>query len=401
VKGLVIKLTPAGLIAGHVVDDDGEPVAGLTVKAAHTIHINGKPIVLGNEGGFTDNEGYFLVSELPAGRYYLSAEPSRHNPQNSTSRPGGPGVEEEFVHTDDLVPRDITPGIALRDVVIRIHKSATYRIRGRIANAPKDNPGIVLTFLDGVPRANDPRATGHDGEFEFAGIAPGSYFLLIDSAGEYCRMPITVVDHNIDGLAVELAPGPNIDGTIKMEGEGHFEKPPALQLIGNFRDTPVEAKEGGRFGWVNLAPKEYALIYRAPNDYYVKSILFNQQPVGRFTIDLTSGAGGKLDIVVAPNAPSLAITVEGGKPAQITLSSDSRFDIWNIDLNATATLNYLPPGEYQIQGWEKADTQILNIPEFRARFDARKITLTEGQHENVEVKLIPKSTSDSEIAKLR
>ena len=40
-------------------------------------------------------------------------------------------------------------------------------------------------------------------------------------------------------------------------------------------------------------------------------------------------------------------------------------------------------------------------PEFRARFDAQKVTLAEGEHQNVEVKLIPKSASDAEIAKLQ
>jgi hypothetical protein len=399
-KDLVMEMTPAGAIAGHVVDDDGDPVPSLTVNAALTIHINGRANVLGREGGFTDNEGYFLISELPPGRYYLSAEPS-YNPQKAISRPGHPGVEEEFIRTDDMVPRDVTPGSALRNVVIRIHKSATYRIRGRIANPPKDNPGVLLILSDGIHRANDPRASGHDGEFEFAGIAPGNYVLLIDSAGLYCHMPITVVDHNIEGLVAELAPGPNIEGTIKMEGDGHFERPPDLQLIGNFRSTPIRAKEDGTFEWTNLAPREYVLLYRAPNGYYVKSVLFNQQPVKRFVIDLTSGAGGKLDIVVAPNAASLAILVEGGKPARVTLSSESGFETWNADPNATTTLGYLAPGDYRIQAWETVDSKVLEIPEFRARFDAQKITLAEGSHENIEVKLIPKSASDAEIAKLQ
>jgi hypothetical protein len=40
------------------------------------------------------------------------------------------------------------------------------------------------------------------------------------------------------------------------------------------------------------------------------------------------------------------------------------------------------------------------IHEFRARFDAQKITVTEGAAVTVEVKPIPKSAVDAEIAKL-
>jgi hypothetical protein len=43
----------------------------------------------------------------------------------------------------------------------------------------------------------------------------------------------------------------------------------------------------------------------------------------------------------------------------------------------------------------------LRVPEFRARFDAQKITLADGSLLNVEVKLIPKSLSDEEVAKLQ
>ena len=47
------------------------------------------------------------------------------------------------------------------------------------------------------------------------------------------------------------------------------------------------------------------------------------------------------------------------------------------------------------------DEKFVEILEFRARFDAQKITLAEGAHENIEVKLIPKSASDAEIGKLQ
>ena len=83
-------------------------------------------------------------------------------------------------------------------------------------------------------------------------VAPGSYVLMCYSAGLYCHVPVTLVDHDVD-LAVEPTPGPTIEGTIKMEGGGAFPKPPVVQLF----DKAVAAKEDGTFGWTNLVPKKY------------------------------------------------------------------------------------------------------------------------------------------------
>jgi hypothetical protein len=400
VKDIVIKMTPQGVIAGHVLDEDGDPVPGLLVHAALTIHVNGRPVVLATAGGFTDNEGYFLISELPAGRYYLSAEIMRH-PREASKR-GHPGTEGDFVHTDDPVPRDITAGAALRNVVLHIRKSAVYRIRGRVSNPPKEQPRILLAPPDGVLRGDkDPRANLRDAAFEFESIAPGSYLLMFDSAGLYYRMPITVADRDVDGLAVDLAPGPSIEGTIKMDGGGDFAKPQTLQLIGNFSTNTIDAKEDGTFGWTNLAPTQYAIVYRPPEDCYVKLVQFNHQAVNIMQIDLTSGTGGTVDIVVAPNAASLSITAENGKAAQIAVWNDSTLHRWNIEAGETTNLEHLAPGEYRILAWENVDDKFVAIPEFRARFEAHKITLAEGAHESIEVKLIPKSASDAEIAKLQ
>jgi protocatechuate 3,4-dioxygenase beta subunit len=394
-KDVVIKMTPQGLIAGHVVDEDGDPVPGLQVHASRTIHVNGRAVVLGTEGGFTNQEGYFLVAELAAGRYYLSAEPL-HRYSQEVSQPGHPGREEEFVHTDDPVPFDITVGAALRNVEIHIRKSAVFRIRGRVANPPKESAGIRLAPPEGVMRGNDPQANLRDGSFEFAGIEPGSHLLMCDSPGLYCRVPVSVVDHNVD-ISVDLAPGPNIEGTIKMEGGGSFPQPPVVQLV----DKMVVAKEDGTFGWTNLAPRKYVVDYGPPDGCYVKSIQFNHQPLTGIVLDLSSGVGGTLDIVVAPNASAISVTVEGGKQAEVTLWNDSHAYYMDTDAKGVIHFDHLAPGEYRILAWQKMEHQFVEIPEFRAHFDATKITLAEGANENATVKLIPKSASDAEVAKLQ
>ena len=170
-----------------------------------------------------------------------------------------------------------------------------------------------------------------------------------------------------------------------------------MQLI----DKMATAKEDGTFGWINLVPRKYIIDYGPPDGCYVKSTQFNHQLLTGITLDLTLGVGGTLDIVVAPNAATLSATVEGGKKAEVTLWSDSQAHYIDTDANGVVNFDQLAPGEYRILAWQKVEEAFVEMPEFRARFDAQKVKLAEGEHQNIEIKLIPKSASDAEIAKLQ
>jgi hypothetical protein len=142
-------------------------------------------------------------------------------------------------------------------------------------------------------------------------------------------------------------------------------------------------------------------VWGPPKDFYCKSIQFNHQPLTDGAIDLRSGVSGTLDIVVAPNAGTITATVPEGKNICVTLWSDATLNNVSTDDSGAVSFANLAPGEYRILAWQKIDREYTRIREFLARFEAQKITLTEGSHENVVVKLIPKSASDAEVAKLQ
>jgi hypothetical protein len=363
--------------------------------------VNGKPIVLGTGQGFTDKEGYFLIGELVAGRYYLSVEPSHH--EREVWQPGHSGTEEQFVPTADPVPRDVAAGGAVRNADIHIRKAAVFRIRGHVSNPPKEPILIRLVPTDGHIEPNDPQAKLEDGAFEFAGIPSGSYVINFEYRRMFCRIPVTVDDHDIDGVVAELTPAAaRITGTIKIDGEGHFTKPPKAFLAGDLAMRDAVIGEDGTFEWTNLAPRTFKLYWGTSENFYEKSVQFNHQPLSDGTINLTQGgAGGTLDIVVAPNAATITATVPKGKNVLVTLWSDSTLEDGRTDNNGTVSFMKLAPGDYRILAWQKIDREYAIIRELLDRFDAQKITLTEGSHESTEVKLIPKSASDAEIAKLQ
>jgi hypothetical protein len=402
VKDLVIKLMPHGIIAGHVLDEDGDPMDDAEVNVERSLQVDGRKVSLSSDSERTNSEGYFFISGLKAGVYHLSATP-QNNRTPLASRPG-----ENYARTEDPLPVHLAPGGAIRDVEIRVRKSPVFRVRGQVSNPPKQFGHFMLSG-----ESQSYGARFRDNAFTFESVAPGNYTLTVSPSFTprpdgtlarptlFCHVPVTVSDHDVDGIVVELAPGPNVDGLIKIDGDAHFDKPPTVAVTGSLGFEWVTAKEDGTFGWTGLIPTVHPLNFWAPDGFYTKSIQFNHQPVLNSMIDLTSGAGGTLEIVVAPNPATVSATITGGKNAKVALWNDATFETSETDPTGVAKFKSLAPGEYRIAAWQKVDADYLRISEFRARFDAQKITLTEGSHENIEVKLIPKSASDAEIAKLQ
>jgi hypothetical protein len=381
VKDVIVKMTPQSAISGHVIDEDGDPIPGAHVLVERKISM----VVLDRKEKVADEEGYFFAGALRGGRYHITVTPPERESSN--------GPAEDLVRTEDPIPVDIATGAVARNVEVRMRRGRVFHIHGRVSNWP--HPGIPVELM---PTGSHARL--EDGKFAFEGVAPGNYFLNASSL-RGCPVPVTVSDHDIDALLVEVAPSPSIVGKIKIEGAGHFATPTTIALKTGQRgpEFSLAAKEDGTFGG-SLSPEKYTLDYTPPDGFYVKSVEFNRQPSPDHTIDLTSCIGGTLDISVAPNAATISATVRNAKPVKVTLWSDSTLKTEETE-DGNVTFSNLAPGEYRILAWENVKDEYLAIPEFRACFEAQKVTLAEGSNENVELKLVPKSASDAEIAKLQ
>ncbi len=372
VEDLVIKMTPHSAIAGHIVDEDGDPVPGARIFVERRVYANGRAYVFDHQQKIADDEGYFFAGGLRAGRYYLTVFP-----------PERTGVHEDLIRTENPVPIELSTGTVLRNAEVRLRQGRVFHIHGRVTNWP--SAGIPVELVPTGAYTN-PR----NNKFEFDSVAPGDYFLK--SWSPSCPKAVTVTDHDIDDLVMEFTPGPSITGTIKPR----LPEPPIIMLDSG----GINVKEDGTFEAARLKPEKYNVDVELPDGYYVKSVQFNHQPSPDHTIDLTSCTGGSVEIVVAPNAASVSVTVRDAKDSKVTLWSESTLRTKGAD-DGDVTFENLAPGEYRILAWEKVEEKFLEIPDFRARFEAQKITLAEGSRQSVEVKLIPKSVSDAETAKLQ
>ena len=70
---LAMRLTPQGVIAGRVLDEDGEPVANVDVQVLRQQYMQGRKQMARTGGATTNDLGEYRVFGLPPGRYFVSA----------------------------------------------------------------------------------------------------------------------------------------------------------------------------------------------------------------------------------------------------------------------------------------------------------------------------------------
>jgi hypothetical protein len=91
ITGLVIKMIPQGIIAGRVVDDEGEILPGATVNISMYSPPTGCTacMVPGGSGtGTTDADGAFSIGGLNPGRYLVSVTaPAKMSPAVTPASP--------------------------------------------------------------------------------------------------------------------------------------------------------------------------------------------------------------------------------------------------------------------------------------------------------------------------
>ena len=72
-RDVVVKLMPAGIITGRVLDEEGDPVEAVSIQLLRPQYMNGKRQMTPQRGGVTNDLGEYRLSGIDPGRYLLSA----------------------------------------------------------------------------------------------------------------------------------------------------------------------------------------------------------------------------------------------------------------------------------------------------------------------------------------
>jgi hypothetical protein len=455
-EDLTIKLTPQSFVYGKVADEDGDILPNAQVQVYKAAWSQGRKRFLAVGAAISQDDGSFVVGNLGPGRYYLSAAQLHHD---DDLQPDGLNLHQTYATTyypsvadaTAAGPVDVAAGAEVRGLEIRMRLARSFHIRGKAVNTLTGGAAgqsyLNLTPLDaqGEGHTNVGEVTGADGLFDFKDVAPGSYAIgaggmmfgarlemILPGQQEIAAQPdagpkplaapligravVQVTEQDVDNVVLPLGDGALVTGTVQMAG-GDTSKPspwPSLVLspAGGQGGEPLAAqvKPDGTFRIRRIVPDQYAVqVSDLPDSVYVKSVRFDGRDITGDNLNLTSGAGGQLEIVLSPDAAAVSgvvRTADGEAAAGATVqvyAGDDTIKYVSANENGEYKAGGLPPGDYRILAWEEVDPGLSLDASFRARFDAQSaaVKLAQGAHSTVEVKMIAREAIEAEAAKLK
>src|SRR5262245_10667092 len=472
VQDIEFKLTAAPTISGRVVDMYGEPQPGITIQALRSAYdANGKRTPQQVQTARTNDLGEYRLYWLNPGRYFVSANAAKSTMETMLSLsglngPGAPGNEVTdpgfsltyYPGTPDITQAasvDLQPGTEIR-VDFNLVRSRRFRIRGQVIDATTGRPP-QMAILAVSPRTASGDSSSLDaliagasgmfqgnrynpatGEFEVRDVAPGSYWLMVQtqplptvaagargaaptpdpasilSAINRAQVPLEV-DRDIDNLSVAVTAGITIPGRIRIEGNPPAGQDPYSRLIPMLQTgggsiltaalqggIPRPAAADGTFSLTKITPGNYRLVVNGLDPtMYIKDAHIDRTDVLQ-GIAIGNRVDGALEIVLSTNAGQFDGTIvdAAGKPVsgvQAVLIPDRLRNRSDLFMTATSGANGrfamrgITPGDYKLFAWEDIEPFSYFDSDVLRPFEAlgKTVHIQENSRETAEVKIIP------------
>src|SRR6266478_5252329 len=247
---LSYKMAAAGLIAGKVVDADGDPVAGLTVQAMPKgqgnsavggILPNYVAGLLGNLPGMgtTNDLGEYRIAGLRAGQYLVIARP-RGNIAPQPTPTNKPHTGERLLYAPTYYPgvldekqasalQVVSGGAATADFTLLVHR--TYRVNG-IVSGLVDTKGSLILLMSNSGRPQQ-QPLGEGGKFEFPSLEPGTYVAQVVELSEGAQRggpkmltvpaPIVVSGSDLIDLVLQPSAPGKVSGKFRAESSDNID----------------------------------------------------------------------------------------------------------------------------------------------------------------------------------
>jgi hypothetical protein len=276
IKDVNFMLPRGSVIAGRVVDEDGEPVIGANVVAMRCQYLEGQQRLTPAGAGQTDDRGQYRMFALMPGNYYVSATARMPGARGGARYVTVPNVGSRMIVFDEVAGDGALdyaptyyPGVSnvsdalivpvnlcqeVTSVDIQLQEVLTARVSGSVlgpdgyaaASAtvmlmPEDNR-MATTGIGTYPGRTTP-----DGSFAFTGVPPGRYVAVARAVRSaqvlFARQLLSVAGQDLVGVDLALGPGATISGTVTFETSAR-QAPTDLSQI-RITATPLTPMAGG------------------------------------------------------------------------------------------------------------------------------------------------------------
>jgi Carboxypeptidase regulatory-like domain len=444
ISDLIFRLTPAGIIAGRVRDENGEPAAGTLVRAYLTRFVKDKRSLVPVGTAITNDLGEYRLFNLTPGKYVVSAGMSPMGrllggdavmsvSLAGSSEPLANAVTSYYPGTTDAelaTSLAVEPGSEVRSIDFSLLPAGTFHIRGHVAGLSKDSEkngfsGMVMLRKGGAKVSAlmpEDRALVNpkDGSFDVENVVPGTYVVMAIGAANdeprFAHKSVEVAGSDVDGVDLVFEPTVSISGHLKWDDKSsgaNISLQVALEQEGEiFAGRPsAQVQPDGSFELKNVAPDDYWVNVTGPApDAYLKSAqygatealnTFHVSPGGGSSLELVAGARGAHIKGVAMNSDPVPVS-----GVWITLLPDGEnrkrkrlYQSTRTGAGGKFELRGVAPGDYTLFAWDNVEEEEWSDPDFLKPFKTKGVSITvrEGETKSVDVTVI--QTSAGEVKK--
>jgi hypothetical protein len=402
-------LIPGAAITGYVVDELGDPVAGVAVEALRPRVVDGQRRMTTVARDQTDDTGAYRLHSLPRGDYLVSARLRVGSPDESS----GPttALPTFYPGTTSLTEAgriSLRTGEERNGLGFSVSAARAVRVSGTVIDSTGrgvDDAAVELFdpgdgTVIGRPFGNFGLTQG-GGRFGILNIAPGRYALIAridreDRRGaEVAVIPVVVSAFDVE-VAVTTRPTPVLSGTIVAS--------PGTTLPRQFQAS-VWAMPSGDLGprtGATVAPdRSFELsgfsgpiriwVSDLPRGWAVSRIEINGTNVTDETFELRPGVEANLRVIVTNQLGTVrgSVTLRNGPATDVAVvvftadaqrwSVPSRFVTWSrTDAKGQFSIDGLPAGDYRAAALDDfTDDEPLDADALgRVREMATPVTIT-------------------------
>lgn len=223
-----VALQRGGVITGRIVDEFGDPMAGVQVAPMRYSFTNGQRRMLQTgPTGFTNDQGEYRIHGLTPGRYYLSANFRNYNDSTGDRSAYVPTYYPGSSNVADAQRLTIAAGQTLASVNLTLVPTVASRVSGAAFDSrgrPFD--GAYVTLIDrsgGTTFGARGGAVRPDGTFFVGGVTPGDYTLRAarpSAPDEVATATISVSGGDVNDVQVVAVKPTTLRGTVVFEAGG-------------------------------------------------------------------------------------------------------------------------------------------------------------------------------------
>lgn len=351
---VTFALPRGAVIAGRILDEFGEPIAGTRVQALrYQLSQGTRRLTPAGIQAVTDDTGSFRLYGLMPGEYYVSATLRALPADDSIDSTGyAPTYYPGTGSVTEAQP--VTLGVAEEaSVAFALQAVRTARVSGTVVTStgqPLADGMVMLLAPDAIGAGPMMFGAGNrirsDGSFTLANVAPGTYTLTATSGGpggrgrggadiEMGTLPVTVAGEDVTGISVVTGHGATVTGTVVVaQGSSATLTRTNLQVTaqtvgggglpglggGPFGGGGRNVGDDGTFTLTNLFGARLIRLNGLPQEWMLESVILN----GRDVTDQPVEFAANTDITGARIVVTDRVTEVSGSVAAADGKSSSR-----------------------------------------------------------------------------